>query len=91
MTKLPISVCIIAKNEQKYIENCLKALRRYSWEIIVVDTGSADDTRQIATRYADKVYDFAWIDDFSSFSLAIRIASCGAALSYIFCLCCRIS
>ena len=66
MTKLPISVCIIAKNEQKYIENCLKALRRYSWEIIVVDTGSADDTRQIATRYADKVYDFAWIDDFSA-------------------------
>ena len=66
MTKLPISVCIIAKNEQKYIENCLKALRRYSWEIIVVDTGSTDDTRQIATRYADKVYDFTWIDDFSA-------------------------
>lgn len=66
MTKLPISVCIIAKNEQKYIENCLKALRRYSWEIIVVDTGSTDDTRQIATRYTDKVYDFAWIDDFSA-------------------------
>lgn len=66
MTKLPISVCIIAKNEEKYIEHCLQALRRYPWEIIVVDTGSTDATKQIAVRYADKVEDFIWIDDFSA-------------------------
>ena len=66
MTKLPISVCIIAKNEEKYIEHCLQALRRYPWEIIVVDTGSTDATKQIADRYADKVEDFIWIDDFSA-------------------------
>lgn len=66
MTKLPISVCIIAKNEEKYIEQCLRALSRYNWEIVVVDTGSTDATRSIAQRYTDKVYDFTWIDDFSA-------------------------
>lgn len=66
MTKLPVSVCLIAKNEEKYIENCLRSLRKYPWEIIVTDTGSTDATRQIAERYADKVCDFTWIDDFSA-------------------------
>ena len=42
MAKLPISVCIIAKNEEKYIETCLKHLGKYNWEIVVVDTGSTD-------------------------------------------------
>lgn len=65
MSKVPISVCIIAKNEEKYIEECLKRLQPYGFEIIVTDTGSTDRTREIAKKYADKVLDFAWIDDFS--------------------------
>lgn len=63
---LPISVCIIAKNEESNIENCLKPLRVYDWEIIVVDTGSTDHTKEIAEKYADKVLDFVWCDDFSA-------------------------
>ena len=63
---LPISVCIIAKNEEHNIENCLKPLRAYDWEILVVDTGSADDTKEIAGKYADRVLDYAWCDDFSA-------------------------
>ena len=63
---LPISVCIIAKNEEQNIENCLKPLRVYDWEIIVVDTGSTDRTKEIAMRYADKVIDYAWTQDFSA-------------------------
>lgn len=63
---LPISVCIITKNEESNIEKCLKPLREYDWEIIVVDTGSIDHTKEIASRYADKVLDFAWCDDFSA-------------------------
>lgn len=35
-------------------------------EIIIVDTGSADRTKEIAARYTDRIYDFAWIDDFSA-------------------------
>lgn len=66
MSKVPISVCIIAKNEEKFIEDCLKHLQPYGMEIIVTDTGSTDRTREIAEKYADKVVDFAWIKDFSA-------------------------
>lgn len=66
MTKLPISVCIIAKNEEKYIEQCLRHLVPFGMEIVVVDTGSTDKTKEIAEKYADKVYDFEWINDFSA-------------------------
>lgn len=66
MSKVPISVCIIAKNEEKHIEECLKRLLPYGFEIIVTDTGSADRTKELAEKYADKVLDFAWVDDFSA-------------------------
>lgn len=66
MSKLPISVCIIAKNEEEHIGECLRRLKQYGFEIIVTDTGSTDHTKQIAFQYADKVLDFAWRDDFSA-------------------------
>ena len=66
MSKLPISVCIIAKNEEKYIEGCLQHLKPYGFEIVVADTGSTDRTKEIAEKYADTVVDFEWIDDFSA-------------------------
>lgn len=63
---IPISVCIITKNEEKNIEKCLAPLKPYGFEIIVVDTGSTDRTKEIAMQYASKVYDFEWINDFSA-------------------------
>ena len=63
---LPISVCMIAKNEDMHIEECLKRLRPCKFEIIVVDTGSVDRTMETAHRYTDKVYRFDWCDDFSA-------------------------
>lgn len=63
---IPISVCIIGKNEEKNIEKCLAPLIPYNFEIIYVDTGSTDRTKEIALKYTDKVYDFEWIDDFSA-------------------------
>lgn len=66
MAKLPVSVCIIAKNEEKYIEQCLKHLLKYNMEIVVADTGSADRTKEIAARYTDKLYDYEWCGDFSA-------------------------
>ena len=62
----PVSVCMIAKNEEKYIQECLEHLKPYDMEIIVVDTGSTDKTKEIAHKYTDKVFDFEWIDDFSA-------------------------
>ena len=63
---LPISVCIIAKNEEKYIDECLRRLAFYDWEIIVVDTGSTDHTVEIARKYTPNVFHFDWINDFSA-------------------------
>lgn len=63
---LPVSVCIIAKNEEKYIGECLRRLSRYDWEIVVVDTGSDDRTVEIARSYTPHVYHFDWINDFSA-------------------------
>lgn len=62
----PISACIIAKNEENRIEKCLSSIKPYGFEIIVVDTGSTDRTKEIAAKYADKVLDFTWCDDFSA-------------------------
>lgn len=63
---IPISVCIIGKNEEKHIENCLEPLTHYPFEIIYVDTGSTDATKELAAKYTDKIYDFEWINDFSA-------------------------
>ncbi len=63
---LPISVCIIAKNEENYIGECLRRLSCYDWEIIVVDTGSTDSTVEIAHTYTPHVYHFDWVNDFSA-------------------------
>lgn len=63
---IPISVCIITKNEEKNIEKCLAPISGYGFEIVVVDTGSTDKTKEIAAKYTDKIYDFEWINDFSA-------------------------
>lgn len=62
----PISVCIIAKNEARRIERLLTSLVPYNFEIVIVDTGSTDQTKEIASKYTDCIYDFAWTDDFSA-------------------------
>ncbi len=61
-----LSVCIITKNEEKNIGRCLEALSGYGFELVVADTGSVDKTREIAGEFTDKVYDFAWQDDFAA-------------------------
>ncbi|WP_342758479.1 glycosyltransferase [Kineothrix sedimenti] len=63
---LPISVCIIAKNEEQYIGECLSRLIKFDWEIVVVDTGSIDRTVDIARTYTPNVFHFNWINDFSA-------------------------
>ena len=60
-----ISVCIITKNEIGKLKRCLDALSGYPFEIVVVDTGSTDGTRELIKKRADVTGDFAWVDDFS--------------------------
>lgn len=61
-----ISVCVIARNEDNHIEECLKRLRPCKFEVIVVDTGSVDRTMELAAKYTDKVFQFEWCSDFSA-------------------------
>lgn len=63
---MKISGCVIAKNEEKNIERCLKSLKEVCDEIVFVDTGSTDNTINIAKKIGAKVYHFKWIDDFSA-------------------------
>ena len=63
---IPISVCIIAKNEEKHIEECLSRLMPYGFEIVLVDTGSTDRTIELAKQYTNCIYHFDWCSDFSA-------------------------
>jgi glycosyltransferase involved in cell wall biosynthesis len=60
-----ISVCMIVKNEERYLDNCLKSIKDVADEIVIVDTGSDDRTVEIAKKYTDKIYFHPWKDSFS--------------------------
>lgn len=61
-----ISLCMIVRDEEKVLDRCLQSIKEAVDEIIIVDTGSSDKTKEIAAKYTDKIYDFEWIDDFSA-------------------------
>lgn len=61
-----LSVCMIVKNEAHHLGEALTNFSGFADEIVVVDTGSEDNTRTIAARYTSHVYDFPWYDDFSA-------------------------
>lgn len=82
---MDLSICIIAKNEEKNIARCLQCLVPTGFEIVVVDTGSLDRTKEIAREYTDKVYDFIWCNDFAA---ARNYAISKASGEYILCLDC---
>ncbi len=64
MPKLTLSM--IVKNEEKYLEGCLESVKEIVDEIVIVDTGSTDKTLDIAKKYSASVYHFDWINDFSA-------------------------
>jgi len=70
-----LSICMIVKNEESLIESCINNLKDVADELIVVDTGSTDNTPNIlssiirnnpALNSKLKVHSFAWVDDFSA-------------------------
>ena len=78
---MTISVCMIVKNEEKNLADCLDCLKEIADEIVIVDTGSTDATKAIASQYTDKVYDFEWINDFAA---ARNFAFSKATMDYIY-------
>ena len=61
-----ISLCMIVKNEEAVLARCLDSIADLMDEIIIVDTGSTDHTKEIAAKYTSQVYDFKWTSDFSA-------------------------
>ena len=61
-----VSLCMIVKNEEEVLARCLESVQGIADEIVIVDTGSTDRTKEIASQYTAKVYDFPWEDDFSA-------------------------
>lgn len=61
-----ISLCMIIKNEEETLERCLKSAESFVDEIIIVDTGSTDSSKDIAKKFKARVFNFKWINDFSA-------------------------
>lgn len=63
---ITISLCMIVRNEKDVIARCLDPMKDIADEIIMIDTGSTDGTKDICRRYTQNVFDFEWIDDFAA-------------------------
>lgn len=73
---------MIVKNEEKVLARCLDSIADLMDEIIIVDTGSTDRTKEIASRYTDLLYDFKWTGNFSD---ARNFSFSKATKEYIYC------
>ena len=63
---ITISLCMIVKNEEQTLKKCLDSVKGIADEIIIIDTGSTDKTKEIAYSFTNKVYDFQWINNFAA-------------------------
>src|SRR5438445_13689656 len=57
---------MIVKNEETRLPACLESASDLFDEVVVVDTGSSDNTKEVALRYGVRVYDFHWVDSFAA-------------------------
>lgn len=74
---ITISVCMIVKNEEKHLARCLNSLQGLWDELIIVDTGSTDQTKKVAAAYTSRIYDYQWRDDFAhARNYAFSLAQC---------------
>ena len=58
-----MSLCMIVWQEEKALARCLEGIADAVEEIVIVDMGSTDRTKEIARQFTDKIYDFPWMDD----------------------------
>ena len=66
MNQPGISLCMIVKNESDHLADCLKSVQELAREMVIVDTGSSDQTIEVARSCGARVYSFTWNDDFSA-------------------------
>lgn len=79
---ISISLCMIVKNEEAVLARCLDSIADLMDEIIIVDTGSTDRTKEIAANYTEQIYDFTWTGNFSD---ARNFSFSKATKDYIYC------
>jgi tetratricopeptide (TPR) repeat protein len=73
----PVSLCVIARNEEAALPACLASVADLVREMIVVDTGSTDATKAAALRAGARAFDWVWIDSFAAArNESLRHASC---------------
>ncbi len=60
-----LSVCLIVRNEQAWLSGCLDSLRGLAQDVVVIDTGSNDQTPNLARRYGCRVFHHPWTDSFA--------------------------
>ncbi|MFB9329875.1 glycosyltransferase [Paenibacillus aurantiacus] len=65
MDKLSLTLTMIVKNESQHLDRCLKSVVHLVDELVIVDTGSTDNTKEIALGYGAKVFDYVWSHNFS--------------------------
>lgn len=76
-----LSLCMIVRDEERMLPGCLSSVKGIADEVVVVDTGSTDSTREIAVRHGARVYDRPWDDDFAApRNLALSHATCDYVL-----------
>src|SRR5262249_27219816 len=65
-TPARVSLCMIVKHEERHLATCLQSVHDLVDEMILVDTGSTDRTKDIAREFGAKVIDFTWQDSFAA-------------------------
>ncbi len=78
MNKETVSLCLIAKDEEEFVQSCINSVKHLVDEIVVVDTGSLDKTAKLAVEAGAQVYSFGWTGDFArARNFALEQASSG--------------
>ena len=78
MSRPTLSLCMIVKDEEQFLPDCLASVRSVVDELVIADTGSTDRTTEIAREHGAKLVRHAWDDDFAAARNAALAAATGS-------------